>query len=71
LKQEIILSLYDGTSNTKDALHPGTYFLHVRVATWFYFADPNEYAALWRNEGYLWSENMTSEPMAFQVEKIK
>lgn len=71
LKTEIILRLYDGTRDTKHRLHPGTHFLQVRVATWFYFADPNEYAELWRNEGYLWSENMTSEPMPFKVEKIQ
>ena len=65
------MSLYDGARDFKDDLRPGAYFLQVRVATWFYFADPNEYRELWRNEGYLWSENMTSEPMPFKIEKIQ
>ena len=41
-KSEIILGLYDGTKD-KDELHPGSYVLQVRVAAWFYFAEPEEY----------------------------
>jgi hypothetical protein len=67
LKKEIILDLYDGTKDTEDDLHPGTYLLQVRVATWFYFVEAAEYQKRWRNQGYLWSENMTSEPMTFTV----
>jgi hypothetical protein len=61
--------LYDGTKDTRDNLHPGNYVLQVRVAAWFYFADPAEYEQKWGNEAYLWSENVTSEPMAFTIEK--
>lgn len=69
MEREIALSLYDGTKDTKDDLHPGNYVLQVRVAAWFYFADPAEWEQKWGNEAYLWSENVTSEPMAFTVEK--
>lgn len=69
LEREIDLRLYDGTKDTKDALHPGNYVLQVRVAAWFYFADPAEWEQKWGNEAYLWSENLTSEPMTFTVEK--
>lgn len=69
LEREIDLRLYDGTKDTKDDLHPGRYVLQVRVAAWFYFADPVEWEQKWGNEAYLWSENVTSEPMPFTVEK--
>ena len=68
-KREISLSLYDGTKDTKDDLHPGNYVLLVRVAAWFYFADPAEWEQKWGNQAYLWSENVTSEPMPFTIEK--
>jgi len=68
-KGEIRLRLYDGTKDTKDDLHPGNYVLLVRVAAWFYFADPAEWEEKWGNQAYLWSENVTSEPMPFTIEK--
>src|SRR5829696_3815433 len=57
LKAEVILYLYDGTKDTEDRLHPGTHLLQVKVATWFYFADVDEYREKWRDEGYLWSKD--------------
>lgn len=69
LRREVDLSLYDGTKDTKDDLHPGNYVLLVRVAAWFYFADPAEWEQKWGNQAYLWSENVTSEPMPFTIEK--
>lgn len=69
LEREIMLSLYDGAKDTKDDLHPGNYVLQVRVAAWFYYADPAEWEQKWGNQAYLWSENVTSEPMPFTVEK--
>ena len=71
LKDEIIFYVDDGSKDTKDNLHPGNYILQVRVAAWFYFADPAEWEQKWGNEAYLWSENVTSEPMPFTVEKSK
>lgn len=69
LKKELVLRLYDGTKDTDGFLHPGTRFLQLRVATWYYFADPQKYRELWRDEGYLWSENITSVPMSLKIEK--
>lgn len=69
LKKGLILRLYDGTKDTEDFLHPGTRFLQLRVATWYYFADPNTYREKWRAEGYLWSQDVTSQPMPLRVEK--
>lgn len=69
LERTIDIGLYDGTKDTKDDLHPGNYVLVVRVAAWFYFADPAEWEQKWGNQAYLWSENVTSEPMSFTVEK--
>ena len=70
LKAEVILYLYNGTKDTEDSLHPGRYFLQVKVATWFYFADVDEYREKWRDEGYLWSKNIMSVPMPFTVKQI-
>lgn len=70
LKKQLILRLYDGTKDTDDFLHPGTHFLQLRVATWYYFADPDVYQEKWRDDGYLWSQNITSEPMQLKVKKI-
>ena len=70
LKTELILRLYDGTKDTEDFLHPGTRFLQLSVATWYYFADPDRYREKWSNEGYLWSKDITSVPMPLTVEKV-
>jgi hypothetical protein len=70
LKKEIILRLYDGTKDTEDNLHPGNYVMQVRVAAWFYFADPVEWEEKWGNEAYLWSENVTSEPMSLTIKEL-
>ena len=49
-------------------LAPGKYFIEMRVATWYYWADPKEYREKWRGNGYLWSQNIKSQPMQFSVE---
>jgi hypothetical protein len=59
-----------GLRTRDDRLHPGNYVLQVRVAAWFHYADPAEYEKKWGNEAYVWSENVTSEPMPFTVEKL-
>ena len=57
-----------GNSSDESGLIPGRYFLEVRVATWYYWVDPKEYQEKWRSTGYLWSENMTSQPMRFTLQ---
>ena len=63
------MELYDGTKDSKDFLHPGNYFLQLKVTTWYYLVPPEMYREKWRDKGYLWSQNMTSLPMAFTVNK--
>lgn len=54
----------------RESLRPGKYFLQVRVITWYY----HDYSAIdrlrteWQDRGYLWSDDVTSEPMAFEVD---
>ena len=69
-QREIRLGRYDGTKSSKSDLHPGNYVLQVRVAAWFYLADPADWEQKWGNQAYVWSENVTSEPMTFTVEKL-
>jgi hypothetical protein len=64
---EVVLS--NDPTNPKEFLTGGDYFLQVRVATWYYFIDAREYRQRWTDKGYLWSSNMTSEPMPFTVQK--
>ncbi len=52
-----------------DGLRPGSYFLELRVATWYYYFDPAPYSEKWRSKGHLWSQNVTSQPMPFTIEK--
>ena len=71
LKATLTLRLYDGTKGTEDFLHPGIRYLQLRVATWYYFADPDVYREQWRNDGYLWSQNITSMPMPLTVKQVR
>ena len=64
---EVVLST--GPKTAKEFLSGGDYFLQVQVATWYYWADWKEYRERWSDKGYLWSSNMTSEPMPFTVQK--
>lgn len=61
--------LSDGTEDTEDYLRPGNHFLQLRVMTWYYLESPETYRERWRDKGYLWSQNITSLPMQFTVEK--
>lgn len=63
------VSVYDGTRDTEDDLHAGQYILQVRVATLYQYTEPKEYREKWIDRRYLWSDNVTSEPMPFRVEK--
>lgn len=71
LKKDLTLRLYDGTKDTEDLLHPGPWVLQLSVATWYYFADPDMYREKWSDDGYLWSQNITSVPMPLKVEQLR
>jgi len=57
-----------GDSSDHDGLAPGQYFLEVKVATWYYPDNPKQYREKWRSNGYLWWENIKSEPMMFVIQ---
>lgn len=59
----------DCTEAGKGNLRPGRYFLQLRVATWYYLSRPEDYREQWHDKGYLWAEDVTSQPMPFTVEK--
>jgi hypothetical protein len=57
-----------GPKDGKKFLSDGDYLLQVRVATWYYFVEPNVYRERWIAKGFLWSDNMTSQPMRFSAQ---
>ena len=66
--EDVEVSFSSGPKNPTEFLSGGSYFLQVRVATWYYFEEPNVYRERWSAKGYLWSNNMTSQPMRFSTQ---
>lgn len=63
-------SIYDGAKEPpKGYLITGTHYLQLEVGTWSYFADPNPFQQKWKDQGFLWTEGLTSQPMPFTIEK--
>jgi hypothetical protein len=54
----------------REAVRPGKYLLQVRVITWYYHPeDTNDRLRVqWQDHGFLWTNDVTSEPMIFEVE---
>ncbi|HKP37793.1 MAG TPA: hypothetical protein VJT71_13130 [Pyrinomonadaceae bacterium] len=53
----------------RDGLPPGKYLLQVRVITWYYYPSATDrLRAQWQDRGYLWTTDLTSKPMTFEVE---
>lgn len=53
---------------TQDSLRPGDYFLQIKV--WTSYESPlvvEKLRSRWRQEGYLWSDPLTSSPMPFAI----
>lgn len=51
-------------------LQPGKYLLQVRVVTWYYRNDWSEkFREQWQHEGFLWTKDVTSTPMEFEVRR--
>ncbi len=49
---------------------PGKYFLQLKVITWHYHPDSiDQLRVQWRETGFLWTNDVTSEPMTFEVER--
>src|ERR1041385_8583984 len=64
-EDRVSVTVNDGSPLFKVGLGPGTHFLQVGVATWYYRSDPIVFAKQWRDKGYLWSNALTSLPMPF------
>jgi len=65
------VSLYVAESNreSKVNLRPGNYLLQVEVATWPYLRNAEQFRQRWKTNGVLWSQGITSQPMAFVIEQ--
>jgi hypothetical protein len=64
-------TVYDGSKDSEDDLHPGHYFLQLVISTWYHLpADPNEFREKWREKGFLWTRPVTSLPMPFTVKDM-
>lgn len=51
-------------------LGPGNYVLQFSVVTWHYAAASNiEWREKWHDKGYLWTDSLTAQPMAFVIDK--
>jgi hypothetical protein len=69
-EQALNLSVYDGSKDTDDELHPGRLFLQIFVHTWYFIAPPDKYSdQWWKTKGYLWSQGIKSNPMLLIIEK--
>jgi hypothetical protein len=64
------LSVFDGSKETSDFLRPGNYFLRIRVPTWYWGQEKAvKLRDRWREYGFLWTRDLTSLPMPFNVAK--
>jgi len=64
------LSVFDGSTETSDFLRPGSYFLQIRVPTWYWGQEKAvKLRDRWREYGFLWTRDLTSLPMPFSVDK--
>lgn len=62
--------LHISVFESNDGLPVGKYFLQVRVPTWYYPpAAAEEVRERWKDEGFLWTQTLTSAPMPFEVER--
>jgi hypothetical protein len=70
INDDFHLSVSDGTRDTSDFLGPGNYLLQIRVPTWWWGDDNyNSMRERWREFGYLFSDDLTSEPMPIHIAK--
>jgi len=69
VQTRVSLSISDGAQQSKDDLPPGEYYLQVWVATWTYLSDGKHFRSKWRDKGWLWYEEIISQPMPFSVKQ--
>lgn len=51
----------------KGELGRGGHYLQLEVSTWSYMADPAPFRRKWKRQGFLWYEELISQPMPFTV----
>jgi hypothetical protein len=61
----IDLPIYDSSSH--HLLPAGTYFLQLRLPTWW-FGEQEEHRQRWMKYGYLWTKDVVSAPMLVRIE---
>jgi hypothetical protein len=61
----------EGAPPPKGYLIAGTHYLQLKIVTWTYFADPAPFSSKWSDHGFLWTEGLVSQPVAFTVEVDK
>lgn len=68
-ERTVSVYLFNAARPTEQFLKPGSHLLQVQVGAWPYIAKPESYRQQWKEQGYLFSEGLTSVPMPFTVEK--
>jgi hypothetical protein len=69
VERTVSLYLFNPARPAERFLKPGSHLLQIAVGAWPYIAKPEIYRQQWKEQGYLFSEGLTSLPMAFTVEK--
>jgi hypothetical protein len=65
-ENSVVIPVFDA----KEYLRPGKYLLQVRVATWYYPPEWRDtFRKQWSEQGYLWTADVISQPMPFEVER--
>lgn len=59
----------DGDLSPKNGLVSAQHFIQVMVTTWYFYDDPKEYVEKWRDNGYLWTKSVKSQPMSFTIKR--
>ena len=63
------VDLDDGQRLNRSELRAGQYTVQFRVMTWYYsYPLIDEYKEKWKDKGFLWSNDIVSEPMPFEVQ---
>jgi len=68
-ERTVSIYLFNAARPTEQFLKPGSHLLQVEVGGWPYIAKPEFYRQQWKDQGYLFSAGLTSEPKPFTVEK--
>lgn len=62
------VDLDDGQKISRNGIRAGQYTVQFRIMTWYYsYPLIDEYRQKWQDKGFLWSNDIVSEPMPFEV----